>query len=285
MSKYNISVLGFGDNVVDKYEHIKTIYPGGNCVNFAVYATMFGTARSAYMGYFGNDAEADHVIKSLHEIGIELVKCKQLEGENGCARATVINGERVFLGSNEGGIRGRTPFVLDQFDLEYMKQFDLVHSGNYSFMETELHKIREAGVPVSFDFSDDSTDEYYKTVAPDVDFAFCSFDGTEEEARKHLKMIVSYGPKLACASRGENGCIIYDGEQLYVQSAAPLTNVVDTMGAGDSLITSFLIGYVDRLKKGVTSENAIRESLAEAAEFAAEICGINGAFGYGKVYE
>lgn len=39
---YDVSALGFGDNVVDKYEHIKTMYPGGNCVNFAVYAKMFG---------------------------------------------------------------------------------------------------------------------------------------------------------------------------------------------------------------------------------------------------
>ena len=285
MSKYNVKVLGFGDNVVDKYEHIKTMYPGGNCVNFAVYADMYGAARSAYMGYFGNDKEAAHVIKTLQAIGIEMVKCKQLDGENGCARATLADGDRVFLGSNEGGIRGETPFVLDQFDLEYMKQFDLVHSGNYCFTEAELYKLKEAGILVSFDFSDDSTDEYYREVAPNVDFAFCSFDGTEEEARKHLRKIISYGSKLATASRGADGCILYDGEQFYIQAAAPLQVVVDTMGAGDSLITSFLVGYVDRLKKGVTGEKAIKESLEEAARFAAKICGIDGAFGYGKIYE
>lgn len=67
MSKYKVKVLGFGDNVVDKYEHIKTMYPGGNTVNFAVYAKMFGAEKSAYMGYFGNDAEAEHVIASLAE--------------------------------------------------------------------------------------------------------------------------------------------------------------------------------------------------------------------------
>lgn len=33
-----------------------------------------------------------------------------------------------------------------------MKGFDVVHSGNYSFTESELHKIKEAGIPVSFDF-------------------------------------------------------------------------------------------------------------------------------------
>ena len=282
---YDVSALGFGDNVVDKYEHIKTMYPGGNCVNFAVYAKMFGAKRSAYMGYFGNDAEAEHVMYALDDIGIETVKCKQLEGENGCARETLVGGDRVFLGSNGGGIRGKTPYVLDRFDLEYIRQFDFVHSGNYCFMEKELPKIREAGVPISFDFSDDSEDSYYAEVAPTVDYAFCSFDGTDEEAREHLKKIVSYGPKLAVASRGADGCILYDGREYYVQKAVPIKEVVDTMGAGDSLITSFMVAYTDHLKKGITGETAIRESLAAAAEFASKVCGMNGAFGYGKKYE
>lgn len=282
---YDVSALGFGDNVVDKYEHIKTMYPGGNCVNFAVYAKMFGAKRSAYMGYFGNDTEAEHVMYALDDIGIETVKCKQLEGENGCARATLVDGDRVFLGSNEGGIRGKTPYVLDRFDLEYIRQFDFVHSGNYCFMEKELPKIHEAGVPISFDFSDDSEDSYYAEVAPTVDYAFCSFDGTDEEAREHLKKIVSYGPKLAVASRGADGCILYDGQEYYVQKAVPIKEVVDTMGAGDSLITSFMVAYTDHLKKGITGETAIRESLAAAAEFASKVCGMNGAFGYGKKYE
>ena len=98
------------------------------------------------------------VMYALDDIGIETVKCKQLEGENGCARATLVDGDRVFLGSNEGGIRGKTPYVVDRFDLEYIRQFDFVHSGNYCFMEKELPKIHEAGVPISFDFSDDSED-------------------------------------------------------------------------------------------------------------------------------
>ena len=42
---YDVSILGFGDNVVDKYEHISTMYPGGNCVNVAVYAHRFGADR------------------------------------------------------------------------------------------------------------------------------------------------------------------------------------------------------------------------------------------------
>ncbi len=285
MDKHNVKVLGFGDNVVDQYEHLKTMYPGGNCVNFCAYATMFGAEKSAYMGYFGKDNNAEYVIGVLNKIGIETVKCKQLEGENGWAKVTLVNGDRTFLGCNDGGIRGENPYVLDRFDLEYMRQFDLVHTGNYCFTETELHKIHEAGVRLSFDFSDDSTDEYYRKIVPQIDYAFCSFDSSEEEAEEHLKKIIAYGATLAIASRGERGCILYDGTAFYKQPAAHLDKVVDTMGAGDSLITSFLIGYTDRIKKNTQPSEAIRESLSEAAEFAAKICGMEGAFGYGTHYE
>ena len=37
MSRYSAKLLGFGDNVVDIYDHLKTMYPGGNCVNVSVY--------------------------------------------------------------------------------------------------------------------------------------------------------------------------------------------------------------------------------------------------------
>ena len=48
--KYDVSVVGFGDNVVDIYTHMNRQYPGGNCVNLAVYAKMFGAKRCTYMG-------------------------------------------------------------------------------------------------------------------------------------------------------------------------------------------------------------------------------------------
>lgn len=107
----------------------------------------------------------------------------------------------------------------------------------------------------------------------------------DEEAEEHLKMIIGLGAKLAVASRGAEGCILYDGSTFYKQPAAPLEKVVDTMGAGDSLITSFLIGYTDRMKKKAEKTKAIKESLEDAAKFAAGICSLEGAFGYGVHYE
>lgn len=280
--KYDVSVVGFGDNVVDIYTHMNRQYPGGNCVNLAVYAKMFGAKRCAYMGYFGTDVNADHVIETLRQEKIEMVKCKKIPGENGYSRCMLQDGDRVFLDYNEGGVRSRQIYELDAFDLEYLAQFDLVHSGDYCYMESQLPKIKDAGLPLSFDFSDDSDDAYYEKIAPLVTYAFCSFPGNDEETKEHLKKVASYGPKIVCASRGAKGCMLYAGGKFYTQEAVPLQEVVDTMGAGDSLITTFMVGYLDAVKKGVDEETAIRQSIAEAAVFASKTCQMEGAFGYGR---
>lgn len=51
MSKYSTK-LGFGDNVVDIYDHLKTMYPGGNCVNVSVYGKMAGCEKNSVYGIF-----------------------------------------------------------------------------------------------------------------------------------------------------------------------------------------------------------------------------------------
>lgn len=285
MARYDTKVLGFGDNVVDLYEHSHMMYPGGNCVNLCACSKMFGVARSAYMGYFGSDDIAEFVISVLHELGIETVKCRQLVGETGWSKCTLKDGDRIFGDYNQGGVRGRTPYILDRFDLEYMKQFDFVHTGNYCYTESQLKTMKEAGIRISFDFSDDSSWEYYEQYAPYVTYAFCSFKGDDEAAKEHLKFIHGLGPEIASLTRGAKGCILYDGEQFYVQPAAELEHVVDTMGAGDSFLTAFMDCYIDRLKKGIEKSEAIRFSLEEASRFAAHVCTLNGAFGYGRPYE
>ncbi len=52
---------------------------------------------------------------------------------------------------------------------------------------------------------------------------------------------------------------MYDGEQFYTQPATLIDNVVDTMGAGDSFLTSFMDCYIDQLKRGTDRQEAIRK--------------------------
>ncbi len=284
MEQLDVSVLGFGDNVVDMYENTGIMYPGGNCVNLCVYSTMQNVKRAAYMGYFGKDYIGDYIIEVLRKMKIEMVKCKQLEGENGWSKCTLIDGDRTFGDYNHGGVRSKNPYILDSFDLEYMREFDFVHSGNYCYTESELKKMKDAGIKISFDFSDDSDKAYYEKNAPYVTYAFCSFDGSEEEAKEHLRFVKALGPEIVSLTRGSKGCMLYDGDTFYTQPASKLEQVVDTMGAGDSFLTTFMIYYVDRSKKGWAKADAIKDALQKAADFAAKVCMMDGAFGYGTAY-
>ena len=65
-----IKVIGIGDNVCDQYYPAKIMYPGGQAMNFSVYAKMLG-AQSAYLGVFGKDRVAEHIISVLDEIGVD----------------------------------------------------------------------------------------------------------------------------------------------------------------------------------------------------------------------
>lgn len=293
-----IEVIGVGDNVVDHYVHTGVVYPGGNALNFAVYSRMLGVP-SAYMGVFGDDANAAHVYKTAKKLGVDLSHCRFEKGENGCAKVKLENGDRVFLPSNKGGVSREKPLQLTGLDESYLRKFDLVHTSCYSYIESQLPAVRSSSAFVSMDFSDHSTEEYFRQCCPYIDFAAISCGDTpDEEIIEKMKRILGYGCRqMVLATRGARGALILAGGVLYEQSPC-LVEAKDTMGAGDSFLTSFLISYMDGMKcardfpnnsgrKGITtrkeySDVLIRSSLYQAAIFSAATCGRDGSFGYGK---
>lgn len=279
-----LKVIGIGDNVVDKYEHTQTMYPGGNALNFAVYANRLG-AEAAFLGAFGTDAEAKHVQSSIKEIGLDVSRSKVYEGENGCARVTLVDGDRVFLGSNRCGVLREYGLNLTEEDYSYIRTFDLVHTGLYGFAEEELLRIKTLGVPIGFDFSSDFTQEQVNQIAPRIDFAYYSCSHLKlDDTLNLMKKSICLGCKLVICTLGEKGALLFDGEKFYMQEPK-LVKAVDTMGAGDSFITSFIIEYMSRNKKGIGGkETVIKESLKIASEFSSSQCLLDGSFGFGKIY-
>lgn len=273
----NVRVIGIGDNVCDKYYPAMMMYPGGQAMNFSVYAKMLG-ADSAYMGVFGNDAVAAHVIGTLDELSVDHSRCRQYEGENGYAKVRLVDGDREFIMSNRGGIVNEHPLELDDEDIAYIKTFKLVHTSNNGHFDGQLSKVREAGIPISYDFSGRWREEYYlNTIAPQVDYVFASCgNAPEEEIRDLCKTLVSRGCRMVVATRGSKGSLIYDGEQFYTQ-VPKLVDAIDTLGAGDSFATAFLLSMLET--------NDIQKAMEAGAEFAAKTCMVNGAFGYGTAFE
>ncbi len=279
-------VIGIGDNVVDRYAHTRLMYPGGNALNFSVYAKQLGK-EAAYLGVLGTDEAASHITRVLTEIGVDISRCRYYEGENGYAKIDLVDGDRVFVGSNKGGVAKKHPIALGEADLEYIKGFDLVHTSCHSYIEEEISKIEALGIPLSFDFSSEWDEQYLKKICPYVTFSFLSCGHLEDDAiREILKKIHAFGSKLALATMGSRGAMLYDGKNIYTQKPNKVV-AKDTLGAGDSFVTAFLLRYMeghDNNNQNTFEEQLIKDGLAEGALFASKTCRVDGAFGYGIPY-
>ena len=286
-----LKVLGMGDNVCDVYLHRGTMYPGGQALNFAVYAKKLGAA-SDFMGVFGNDAVAEHVKNTLDSLGVGRTHCRCYEGENGFARVTLKDGDRVFMGSNRGGVIQEHPIYLDDDDRAYAAGFDLIHTSNNGFTEALLPELKRLKPAVSYDFSFRwNEEERVKKVCPYIDFAFLSCsDLTDNDTEELCRRLRREGCRIVTATRGSRGALVYDGRKFYRQPPH-YVEPVDTMGAGDSFATAMLVSLSSDLKRsaGMVSLEQSREAveaflpaaLDRAAVFAAETCLTDGAFGHG----
>lgn len=271
-----IRVIGIGDNVCDKYYPAMIMYPGGQAMNVAVYMKMLG-AESAYMGVFGKDAVADHVIRTLDEFSIDHSRCRQYEGENGYSKVRLVDGDRQWIMSNRGGIVNEHPLELSDEDISYIKTFTIVHCSNNGHFDHGLLKVKEAGLPISYDFSGRWNEEHYlNEVAPFVDYAFMSCgDIPEEDVKRVCMQFAEKGCKLVTATRGGKGSVIYDGKKFYHQIPKTV-DAVDTLGAGDSFAAAFLLS--------ILGGKTVEEAMEAGGEFAAKTCMVSGAFGHGIAF-
>lgn len=278
-----LRILAIGDNVADKYLSRGKMYPGGQSFNTAVFARMNGL-ESAYLGKFGDDVVARHNCQVLEEMGVDNSRSRHFQGENGFARVTLQDSDRVFLGSNKGGIAREHGYDFAAEDLAYMESFDLLYTNLNSYIEGDLPFLAKAGRPVAFDFSTRWTDDYFAQVAPYINIGILSCSHlADEEREREMEKLCELGPRLVVGTVGEKGSyVLYEGDYYY-QPALPADNIIDTMGAGDAYFTAFVCALLKSTEGSLpdTTAESIQQAMQEGAAFAAEVCGMEGAFGHG----
>ncbi len=282
-------VLGFGDNIVDRFLDRRIEYPGGNAVNVAVYAHRLG-AHAEYLGVFGDDELGAFLRASIDDAGVPTPRCVVRGGESGVSSLRVIDGDRVFLGWNGGGVTVREPIDLADGRDEYAASFDLVHSSVYSRTEDALPALREHPVLVSYDASSEDefrTGAYLDRVAPFSDVLLFSCSGSSDaETYAVLDDAIARGAGIALATRGTEPALVTDGV-VRCAAAAELVDeeeIVDTMGCGDAFLAGFLVdlhrtGW--RRERAATAE-ALQRALRAGASAARDQCLVEGAFGRGR---
>ena len=281
-------VIGIGDNVVDRYTDRRIMFPGGNAVNFAVYAKQCGT-DSAYLGLIADEPEGRLIRDSLEKLEVD-VSMSPLRNGMTTERCDVRleDGDRVFIGTDYGDGTWE-PLQLTDEHMTYLGGFDLIHCGCYADMADQIRRLGGLAAVKTFDFSEEPeyrTDDYLDMVCPYIDIALFSGSETDEEQRQQIREKATIlGTELVLITDGSRGQTLWDGEKIY-PGKVKRVDAVDTMGAGDSFFTAFVIELMRQgYRRGVRpTSDQYAAAFDFAAGFSAETCMVEGAFGFGTSY-
>ncbi len=259
-------IVGIGDNVLDRYVDLALGFAGGSALNFAVAAQAAG-ARAKYIGTIASDRAGQYVFDELQTTGVDVSRVIRYDGPQATTDVRIEpGGNRTFLSWTSSPV----PIELDDDALAHLATADLIHTGHSSLMDGMVPDIA-ARTAVSFDFSYRTFDEA-QTLLPHLTAAsFSAAAMPEADAIELAQSVVAAGPRIAILTRGPRGAVVAVDDRVHVQPAAPVEEVIDTLGAGDVFAGVLLVS----LWRGVV----LAEAANTASVAAATVCGRLGAFG------
>jgi fructoselysine 6-kinase len=266
----HLKVLCIGDNCVDYYREMNLRFPGGNALNVAVYTSGFSGVQSDYVGVLGTDDNGKFIEDQMSKAGLSTRFLIRKDGETAITVILLRGGDRVFESYLEG-VQANVSYPQELVDLP--KAYDLAHFTVWGFGKELVKGLSCAAKPLlSCDFSSQIDDPRTNIMK----YLDCSFFSGSDLIRRGLdpvdtlKRLKATTSGLVVMTLGSQGSIATDGEDIYREAAFPI-DVVDTLGAGDSYIASFL---VNRLR-GMS----ISDSMKAGHEYAARVCVRLGAWG------
>ena len=160
------------------------------------------------------------------------------------------------------------------FSPQICRDVDLVAACNINFNRPLLRAAKEAGKIIATDVHvlRDLYDDYNREFMEAADILFLSDEGIGDDYRWFLGELGRiYRNQIIVLGRGGKGAALYLPQegQFHELPAMQMGPVVNTVGAGDALFSSFLQGYV----KGLSP----LEALQRAQIFAAVKIGTSGA--------
>jgi fructoselysine 6-kinase len=261
-------IAAAGDNVVDCYPRLDSMFPGGNCLNVAVFARRLGHA-TAYVGAVAEDAAGRTIRHALQAEGVATERLRVLpQGRSAYCMIGLDHGERLFLDHDPGVSR----FAPDADDLAYVAAFDAVHVGQSSGLDDHLGQLA-ARARLSFDFSTKRTHPRRDEILARCFLAtFSAGELADAGVRALADHALARGAAWVLLTRGRRGAVLAGGGATFEVAAAPC-RVVDTLGAGDAFTALTLGALLD-------GQEPPEAFLPRAAALAARTCEHFGAIGH-----
>jgi len=262
-----------GDNCIDYYlPPVDQKFVGGNAVNVAIYLQKAGVP-TAYVGSVGDDSDGREIIDQLQQQCLNLTHTRQLAGMTAQTHIRIgAKGDREFVFEHLGPENG---LDLDQATIDFILQHNLIHctflGGTESYLP--IFKRSYEGL-LSFDYGERYTSDFVDRTIEYLDLAFLSIhESAACSAYELASQMYARGPQIVVVTMGRNGSLVYNGSK-FIQSAIEV-KVIDTLGAGDAYIGTFLAHWLQG--------NRISECMDHASKVASITCTHLGAWRQDKI--
>ncbi len=297
-----INLYCVGDNNVDIYLHTGTVYPGGCCLNVAAVAAMNGH-KAAFVSAVGKDRLGDLQADSLAALGVDVSHLHRIDAQTAWCFITVKDGDRIF-GEHDPGAKAELPISAEDIKLGQNGEYDVIYTSlDARYAPGAIEQFGESDIPSICDFTTRWTEELLEDYCRYFDYAYISFEDLEEDKVKKILMdcVDKFGVKLALGTMGMRGSMVYNGRRFYRQGSYKV-KTADSLGAGDSFLSTFTVSYFDGLKMldnwmrepamqdaidgyNECVDGLIEQSLRLAALRAARTCQNLGGIGFGIPFE
>ncbi|MGN6300192.1 MAG: carbohydrate kinase family protein [Angustibacter sp.] len=237
-------------------------------------------ARTAIVGVVGDDAFGDFMRSRLTDRGVDVSAVRTVPGGRTGSSVILVRrddaSDRHIL-TDPGVMGDLRADDLPSSALDTVRHLHVgswfLHLGAVADLPDLLAEARRRGVSTSVDPNDDPArtwDAHLPRALPHVETLFCneseargvakttgwSGGGSRHDAARHLLGLLAPGGAVVLKC-GAEGAFIHTADQtLHV--AAPEADVVDTVGAGDSLAAGFLHARL----RGLDLEQALRVAVA-----------------------
>lgn len=239
---------------------------GGNACNSAQVIQQLGH-HSSLLCAFADDAAADFIQGELRTQQIDISYCPVQT--DSATPTSYISLSRATGSRSIVHYRRLDELNAQQFAPLPLTSFDWCHfeARNCDQLFEMLQQCKAAGRPVSVEL--EKPRDGLEPLLPLADvllisrpFAESQGFSTAQQCLQHFSQ--RYADCIISCSWGDQGAWLYDKQRMFHQSAFPVTQVVDSLGAGDT----FNAGLISQLAQQV----APAQALAFACELAANKC-------------